>query len=168
LAAELERLAGQAAAGPAFPLRMIGLRELRSHNSWMHNAPKLMAGGRSHAARVSPEDAAELGLEDGGRARVTSRHGSLELDVRVSEEMTPGAVAVPHGWGHAGGWRTANAAGGVNVNLLAGSGTGDLEPLAGMAFFNGIRVRLEPVPAEDAAVARGERAGGRAPIHGRA
>lgn len=145
---EIRRLAGQAEADPAFPLRMIGLRELRSHNSWMHNAPKLMAGDRSHAARVSPADAAELGLEDGGRATLSSRHGSLEVDVRVSEEMTPGAVAVPHGWGHAGGWRTANAAGGVNVNLLAGSGTADLEPLAGMAFFNGIPIRLEPVAAD--------------------
>jgi hypothetical protein len=59
--------------------------------------------------------------------------------------MTPGTVALPHGWGHRGGWSLANAAGGVNVNLLASSEPEDLEPLAGMAFLNGIPVSLEPV-----------------------
>jgi formate dehydrogenase len=64
--------------------------------------------------------------------------------------MTPGTVAVPHGWGHRGGWRLANDAGGVNVNALASGAPEDLERLAGMAFLNGIPVRLEPVeqPAE--------------------
>ena len=60
-------------ADPGFPLRLIGLRELRSHNSWMHNAPLLMRGGRVHALRVHPDDAAEHGLEDGGQARLESK-----------------------------------------------------------------------------------------------
>lgn len=154
IAAELGRLrrAGAAADDPAFPLRMIGLRELRSHNSWMHNAPKLMSGRRTHAARVAPADAEEHGLTDGGRGLLRSAHGAVEVDVRVTDEMTPGTIAVPHGWGHAGGWRRANAAGGVNVNLLAGAAPEDLEPLAGMAFFNGIPVQLTaiaPPAAED-------------------
>ncbi len=145
IAGELARLTSQAEGDPAFPLRMVGLRELRSHNSWMHNAPKLMSGKREHAARVAPADAVAAGLPHGGRAKLSSKHGSVEVEVRVSDEMTPGAIAVPHGWGHAGGWRRANAAGGINVNLLAGAGIEDLEPLAGMAFFNGVPVRLEPV-----------------------
>ena len=53
-----------------FPLRLIGLRELRSHNSWMHNAPLLMRGGRAQALRMHPDDAERLGLEDGGLARL--------------------------------------------------------------------------------------------------
>jgi formate dehydrogenase len=67
------------------------------------------------------------------------------VPVKVTDEMTPGTVALPHGWGHKGGWNVANDAGGVNVNLLASSDPDDLEPLAGMAFLNGIPVRLEPV-----------------------
>ncbi len=51
---------------------------------------------------------------------------------------------VPHGWGHRGGWRRAIEAGGANVNLLASSAPENLERLAGMAFLNGIPVRLEP------------------------
>ena len=58
--------------------------------------------------------------------------------------MTPGTVALPHGWGHRGGWRLANETDGVNVNLLAPSDPESLEPLAGMAHLNGIPVRVEP------------------------
>jgi formate dehydrogenase len=121
------------------------MRELRSHNSWMHNSPLLMRGGRTHAARVHPADAAEHGLEDGDRVCISSKSGSIELPVKVTDEMTPGTVAVPHGWGHRGGWQLANGAGGANVNALASGAPEDLERLAGMAFLNGIPVRLEPV-----------------------
>ena len=143
--AELHRLASSNGDDPDFPLRLIGLRELRSHNSWMHNAPLLMRGGRTHAARVSPADAERHGLVDGATARIVSPSGAVEVEVRVTDEMTEGTVALPHGWGHRGGWRVANAAGGVNSNVLASASAGDLEPLAGMAFLNGIPIRLEPV-----------------------
>jgi anaerobic selenocysteine-containing dehydrogenase len=143
--AEAERLAAQNGADPDFPLRLIGLRELRSHNSWMHNAALLMRGGREHAARIHPDDAAAAAIDDGATCRLGSAHGEIELTARVTDEVAPGTVAVPHGWGHNGGWRTANAAGGANVNQLASSEPEDLERLAGMAFLNGIPVRLEAV-----------------------
>ena len=146
IVAELRRLD---AAGheddPERPLRLIGLRELRSHNSWMHNAKLLMRGGRTHALRVHPDDAEAHGLADGDTARVASKSGAVEVPVLVTDDMTPGTVALPHGWGHRGGWSLANAAGGVNVNLLSSAEPEDLEPLAGMAFLNGIPVSLEPV-----------------------
>jgi formate dehydrogenase len=142
--AELQRLAAADDEDPERPLRLIGLRELRSHNSWMHNSPLLMRGGRTHALRVHPDDATARGLADGDRARLASRTGAVEVPVMVTEDMTPGTVALPHGWGHRGGWSLANKAGGVNVNLLTSSAPEDLEPLAGMAFLNGIPVSLEP------------------------
>jgi formate dehydrogenase len=158
--AEAERLASQNGHDPDFPLRLIGLRELRSHNSWMHNSQLLMRGDREHAARINPADAAAAGIEDGASCRITSPHGAIELTARLTDEVGRGTVAVPHGWGHRGGWRTAVAAGGANVNLLASSEPSDLERLAGMAFLNGIPVRLEavtqsaePAAAEPAAVA---------------
>ena len=80
---------------------------------------------------------------------LASKSGSVVVPVTVTDEMTPGTVALPHGWGHSGGWKVANDAGGVNVNLLASSDPDDLEPLAGMAFLNGIPVRLEPVAASE-------------------
>jgi anaerobic selenocysteine-containing dehydrogenase len=150
---ELRAMGEEPASDPRYPVRLIGLRELRSHNSWMHNSPLLMRGGRTHAARVHPDDAARYGLEDGGHVCVSSKSGSIELAVKVTDEMTPGTVAVPHGWGHRGGWRLANGAGGANVNVLASAAPEDLERLAGMAFLNGIPVRLEPVARPEADVA---------------
>jgi anaerobic selenocysteine-containing dehydrogenase len=142
--ADARALAARNGHDPAFPLRLIGLRELRSHNSWMHNAPLLMRGGRGHTARVHPDDAAAAGIADGERCRVSSAHGSVELPASLTDELKRGTVAVPHGWGHRGGWRVANRAGGANVNALASSDPADLERLAGMAHLNGIPVRIEP------------------------
>jgi formate dehydrogenase len=136
---------------PDFPLRLIGLRELRSHNSWMHNVPKLMQGGRIHTARINPDDAAAQGIADGEPCRIVSATGSIELPALLTDEVGPGTVAIPHGWGHRGGWRRAASAGGANVNLLASSSPDDLERLAGMAFLNGIPVRVEAVVEQPSA-----------------
>jgi anaerobic selenocysteine-containing dehydrogenase len=141
---EIGRVGSSNGASPDFPLRLIGMRELRSHNSWMHNAPLLMRGGRTHALRMHPDDAGEVGVADGQTVRIASEAGAVEVPVLVTDEMTRGTVALPHGWGHKGGWRLANSAGGVNVNLLAPSGADALERLAGMAHLNGIPVRVEP------------------------
>ena len=158
IAGEVARMGAVNGADPSFPLRLIGLRELRSHNSWMHNSPLLMRGGRVHALRVHPDDAEAHGLAEGADVRLVSKSGSVTVPVKVTDEMTRGTVALPHGWGHRGGWRVANAAGGVNVNLLASADPEDLEPLAGMAFLNGIPVRLEPVgPGPDSDPSASER-----------
>ena len=122
---------------------LIGLREIRSQNSWMHNSPTLMKGPRRQSARVHPDDAAEVGVPDGGAVRIVSRHGAIEVAITITDEVGPGTVAVPHGWGHHGGWRMANASGGTNVNRLTSSDTADLEILAGMTLLNGVAVRLE-------------------------
>jgi anaerobic selenocysteine-containing dehydrogenase len=143
--ADLRAMGEEPAADPSFPLRLIGLRELRSHNSWMHNSPLLLRGGRTHAARVHPDDAAACGLADGDLVRIASKSGAIELPVKLTDEMKRGTVAVPHGWGHRGGWQLANATDGVNVNALSSGAVEDLERLAGMAFLNGIPIRMEPV-----------------------
>jgi anaerobic selenocysteine-containing dehydrogenase len=150
IAREVEDLRARAEAGAdaTFPLRLIGMRELRSENSWMHNAPLLLRGGRRQRARMHPADAAALGLEEGATVRLVSRHGAIELPLALTDELKQGVVAVPHGWGHkgTGGWRRANAAargGGVNVNLLMSSAPEDLERLAGMAHLNGVPIRAE-------------------------
>ncbi len=145
LRGELARMASSNGDDPSFPLRLIGLRELRSHNSWMHNSPLLMRGGREQPARIHPADAERVGLEDGGIVRITSRSGALEVPVRITDEMLEGVVALPHGWGHRGGWKVANAAGGANINQLMSAAPEDLEPLAGMAFLNGVPIRLDAV-----------------------
>lgn len=127
-----------------FPMRVIGMRELRSENSWMHNAPLLMRGGRTQTALIHVDDAAELSVADGDHVRVRSRHGEIEVPVTTTKDIVAGVIAIPHGWGHAGtgGWQVANGAGGVNVNKLMSSAPEDLEALAGMARLNGVPVSV--------------------------
>ena len=142
--AEIARLEA-AQDDPSYPLRLIGLREVRSHNSWMHNSEKLMPDSRRLTLRVNPADAARLGLGEGDEATVVSTAGEIAVPVTLTDELIEGTVALPHGWGHAGGWQRANAAGGATSNFLASNRAEDVEALSGSTVLNGIPVRVEPV-----------------------
>jgi anaerobic selenocysteine-containing dehydrogenase len=145
IAAEITAL-GRRSDPDGYPLRLIGMRELRSENSWMHNVPLLMRGDRTQTALMHVDDAADLKLSDGDRVRVRSPYGEIEIPVVLTKDIVAGVIAIPHGWGHngAGGWGTANGAGGANVNQLMSSAPEDLEPLAGMARLTGVPVAVHP------------------------
>lgn len=131
-----------------YPLLLVSLRELRSHNSWTHNSPRLMRN-RTFALRVHPDDAEAAGLVDHQRALLTSATATLDVPIRITDEMTPGTVSLPWGWGHHGGWRTANTSGGANLNRLTSTRLEDIEKLSGSTWLNGIPVHLQPSPATD-------------------
>jgi len=125
---------------------LVGRRDLRSNNSWMHNLHVLVKGEPRCTAHVHPTDAARLGLTDGRRARVTSRAGTIEVPVEVTDTVRPGVMSIPHGWGHDVpgiqlGIAAANA--GVNSNRLADELATD--PLSGNAVLCGIPIRVEPL-----------------------
>ncbi|HYZ66673.1 MAG TPA: molybdopterin-dependent oxidoreductase, partial [Mycobacterium sp.] len=145
IAAEVDALSRRRVPD-GYPMRLIGMRETRSENSWMHNSPLLMRGDRIQAARMHVDDAAVANIVDGDRVRIASPDGEIELPVIVTKDIVAGVVAVPHGWGHkgTGGWQVANGAGGANVNRLMSSAPEQLEKLAGMARLNGVPVRVEP------------------------
>jgi anaerobic selenocysteine-containing dehydrogenase len=96
---DLPRLARRYTEAPT-GLVMIGRRHLRSNNSWLHNSERLVKGPPRCTLLVHPDDAARHGLVDGGRARVATRTGAIELPVEITDAMMPGVVSVPHGWGH--------------------------------------------------------------------
>ncbi|MEW6476829.1 MAG: molybdopterin-dependent oxidoreductase [Actinomycetota bacterium] len=139
----MDRFTADVDEDPEFPLRLISLRELRSHNTWFHNVGKLMRERRQYL-RIHPKDAAEVGVEEGDAVAVVSKTGRVEVPVRITDEMTPGVLALPQGWGHRGGWRTAVEAGGANYNDLTSSDPADLD-VSGNAVYNAVPVRLEPV-----------------------
>ncbi len=148
IVADLPRLAAAADRPVNGGMVLIGRRQLRSNNSWMHNLPNLVKGKDSCTMLVNPGDASRLGLVDGERALVTSAAGSLEAPVQVSDEMMAGVVSIPHGWGHdVPGTRTVVAGEhpGVNSNLLADESM--VEPVSGNAVLNGIPVEVAPVRA---------------------
>lgn len=145
IAAEIASVSGSPGPGEIYPLRMIGMREPRSENSWMHNAPLLMRGDRGHHGLMNADDAAELDIADGSEVQVSSPLGVITVPVTLTKDIMPGVIAVPHGWGHkgTGGWKLANSAGGANVNRLTSSEPGDVESLSGMAWLTGVPVRVD-------------------------
>lgn len=148
IVAEVARLGTAPGTSSRFPLQAIGIRELRSQNSWMHNSPTLMKGRRRQRARINRVDAEAASIADGAVARVVSATGAIELEMTITDEVGPGTIAIPQGWGHrGGGWQLANSNPGVNVNELTSNRPEDLEALAGMSVLNGVAVRLEAVTA---------------------
>lgn len=146
IAAEVDKLT-RSEHPQDYPLRMIGMREPRSENSWMHNSPLLMRGERTQRALIHVDDAADLEVSDGDLVRVSSPFGQITVGVTATKDLMAGVIAVPHGWGHkgTGTWRLANKAGGANVNQLTSSDPRDVEQLSGMAWLTGVPVRLERV-----------------------
>jgi len=129
---------------PEGTLRLIGRREIRSNNSWMHNAPRLVKGKPRHHLLVHPADLRARGFEDGAVVQLRSRTGAIRIEARASESMMPGVVCLPHGFGHQrDGVRLSRAA------AVVGASYNDLtDPLAldhasGNAALNGLPVWIE-------------------------
>ncbi len=145
LLAAAERLEAAFAREAANPdgLKLITRRAVQTHNSWTHNDAEFVSGGRhTNFLYVHPTDAARAGLADGDLADVSTATATVRVPVRLLDDLMPGTVALPHGWGHqhATGLGVASRTSGVNVNLLAADGPERLEPLSGMAHLTGIPV----------------------------
>jgi anaerobic selenocysteine-containing dehydrogenase len=122
---------------------LIGRRDLRSNNSWMHNIPLLVNGKPRCTLQIHPLDAERLELVPGDLAKVESDTGSVVVPVELCDSIMPGVVSIPHGWGHADvGVRlsVAREHAGVNSNLLASTDMFD-QP-SGTAVLNGIPVEI--------------------------
>jgi anaerobic selenocysteine-containing dehydrogenase len=126
-------------------LRLITKRAVTTHNSWTHNLDRMIANGRkTNFLYIHPEDAKRLNLSDTDIVDVKSKTGKVRVPLKVIDELMPGTVALPHGWGHqhAKGLSIASKTSGVNVNILAADGAENLEPISGMVHLTGIPVEL--------------------------
>jgi anaerobic selenocysteine-containing dehydrogenase len=144
LTADVGRLRA-AMAEPAGGMRLIGRRDLRSNNSWMHNVEVLVKGRPRCTLHVHPDDASRLGLVDGEPASVRSRAGTVTIPAEVTDAIRPGVVSIPHGWGHdlpGVELSVARRYAGVNSNLLADEDL--VDPVSGNAVLNGIPVEVAP------------------------
>lgn len=131
---------------PSDALLLIGRRHVRSNNSWMHNAPRLAKGPDRCTALVHPDDAAARDIADGDMVRVTSRVGSVEVAVEFSEDVMPGVISIPHGFGHdkpGTKLSVARRRPGVSLNDLTDPQA--MDPISGNAVLNGTPVMLERV-----------------------
>ena len=143
IVADVERLRGALSRRANGGMVLVGRRQLRSNNSWMHNLDLLVRGKEQCTLHVHPDDAARLGLTDGEPARVSGRTGEVAVPVEVTDAVMRGVVSMPHGWGHdaaGSAMTTAAAHAGTNTNVLSDELV--LDAVSGNAVFNGIPVEV--------------------------
>ena len=150
LEADLARRLGSDSTGPdaADELELVGRRQLRSNNSWLHNSPRLVKGKERCTLLMHPSDAAARRLETGVRVEVRSAVGAIHVPLEVSDAMMPGVVSLPHGWGHdRPGTRLAVATAHAGASLNDLTNDAELDALSGAAGFSRARVRVSKAGA---------------------
>jgi anaerobic selenocysteine-containing dehydrogenase len=127
-------------------LRLIGRRHVQSNNSWMHNVPRLMRGRPRCTLLMHPQDAARRGLHNGELVAIASRTGSVQAPLEVSDEMKPGVVSLPHGWGHhRPGTRLSTAAQQPGASLNDVTDELRVDVVSGNAALSGVLVTVAAV-----------------------
>jgi anaerobic selenocysteine-containing dehydrogenase len=142
--ARIESTESRNAAASNRHLLLIGRRQLRSNNSWLHNAERLVKGKPRCTLLIHPADAADRGMEQGQAVKVRSETGSIEIACEISDEIMRGVVSIPHGWGHnrKGSQLTiAEQHPGQSINDLTNNRS--VDALCGTAAFNGTPVTVE-------------------------
>ncbi len=135
------RLAAWSQRGDA--LVLVGRRHLRSNNSWCHNSQRLVKGKPRCTLLIHPRDAAARAINDGDLVTLASKAGSIRVAAEVSDEIMPGVVSLPHGWGHSkDGTRQgiAAATSGASVNDVTSEDFFDT--LSGTAALSGLTVEV--------------------------
>ena len=149
----LARLASTLDDAPAKEggLLLIGRRTLRSNNSWMHNSHRLVKGRGRCTLLMHPADAKTRGLASGAQVELRSRVGSVEVALEISDELMPGTVSLPHGWGHHREGTTMGVAA-AHAGVSANDVTDDtlVDRLSGASAVNGVPVQVLPVSRAEA------------------
>lgn len=141
------QLRAEADRGTNGDLALIGRRQLRSNNSWLHNSARLLRGDHGCTLLVHPADAAARQLANGDLAELQSETGAVTVPVEVTDAVRPGVVSLPHGWGHGRDGvrlRLAREHAGASVNDVTSERF--LDTLSGNAAFNGVRVTVRRRP----------------------
>lgn len=131
-------------------LLLIGRRQLRSNNSWMHNSQRLVRGRPQCTILMHPTDAAQRHLRPGQEVLVRSSVGCVEVPIEISEGMMPGVVSIPHGWGHDRlgiQLEVAQQHAGESINDVTDDLT--IDALCGTAAFNGTWVAVAAIESAE-------------------
>jgi anaerobic selenocysteine-containing dehydrogenase len=93
---------------------------------------------------MHPRDASARGLSAGARVRLRSRVGEVNVPLEITEDIAPGVVSLPHGWGHARDGvelRVAREHAGASINDVTDDAR--IDPLSGNAAYSGTPVTVE-------------------------
>lgn len=147
---DMTRLRKAFKRNPAKDLLLIGRRDVRTNNSWLHNSQRLVKGKNRCTLLIHPEDAKSAKLENGDTALVESRVGMLYIETQITHDIMQGVISIPHGWGHdldGIQLEIASKHAGVNVNKL--SDDAFVDRLTGTSALNGIPVKVCKVKTGD-------------------
>lgn len=125
---------------------LIGRRDARTCNSWMHNSYRLVKGKERCVAHINQLDAENLKIVNGQLIKVNSRVGEIKIPVEITETIMPGVISIPHGWGHGQEgtkMSIANAHSGVSINELTDEKF--VDELTGNAALNGVPVEVASI-----------------------
>ncbi len=146
IAKDIEAYDQDLAIDPAPGFLLIGRRHVRSNNSWLHNSRRLIKGPNRCTMMIHPDDAKALALSEGDLARVSNHVGAIEIETEITDDVMPGVISIPHGFGHGKkGVRLtiAQERPGVSINDVTDPSLTD--PLSGNAVLNGVPVQVERV-----------------------
>ncbi len=126
-------------------LKLITKRHVNTHNSWTHNFEDFVSGEfHTNYLFMHSLDANRLSLENKTLVDVSSAVATVRLPIKILDDLMPGTVALPHGWGHQSSkQQVAKKTKGVNVNILAADGPDQIETISGMAHLTGIPVEVK-------------------------
>jgi len=131
---------------PEVGLVLVSRRQLRSLNSWMHNLNTLVKGKERCTLQIHSTDALRLDLSNGDSCEVASQGGIVTAPVEVTDDIMPGVVSLPHGWGHdRRGTRLDIARLHVGTNINELSPAEMIDTASGNAVLNGIPVTVRRV-----------------------
>jgi anaerobic selenocysteine-containing dehydrogenase len=129
-----------------YPMQLIGRRDPRTNNSWMHNSYRLIKGKARCLALINTTDAEIHKLQDADEIIVTSATATITIPVKITDDIKQGIISIPHGWGHTFAdmkISTAQANAGVNINILMDEN--QIDEISGNAVLSGVPVRIEKV-----------------------
>ena len=119
-----------------FPLRLTTGRRLDSFNTGVQTGGYTSPLRRGEELELSSADAAELGVSDGDRVKVSSARGSIVAPVRIDRSLRPGLA-----------FMTLHFPDEVETNILTINAT---DPKSGTAEFKATAIRVDPLEPGEA------------------
>ena len=107
-----------------------GSRRLNFLHTQMRNISKLRdSDPEQPLAEINPEAARKYGIADDDMIRISTKRGSIEIMARVTDDILPQVVRIPHGWIEA------------NCNVLTFARPAD--PVTGIPNYKAMLCRVE-------------------------
>lgn len=128
-------------------MRLIARRVPRHHNTWTHNSYRLIKGRNQCTLQMHSRDAGDRKLETGDRVRVSNHCGEIVAELEITDDMMPGVVSLPQGWGDRSVTDMSIAASRPGVSINALTDHLRIDEATGNAAFNGIVVAVNKADA---------------------